>query len=381
MKNTHTDYDLVLVVPATGERFYRPELDCLRFSAFFAVFIFHTLSPDPAYWAARHVPFSALVASAVSMGRFGVDLFFLLSAYLITELLLREQDRCGKLHVRSFYVRRILRIWPLYFLGLLIAVVLSHLDSVHQHFPLRYALAFLFMLGNWMPYTQSVMWPLWSVSFEEQFYLLWPALMSRVPLARRRHRILCASGVMLLIAAIARPLMARYAGAMSMEAVFTGSLTRLDPLAVGIATAAWMHNKRLSLSWPVRTGLLTAGCAIGVAAGHFWAMSTGFLLLGYPAVAVAAWLIFRSVLGLNVAPRWLRYLGKVSYGLYVFHMLALYCVVKLLGGPVHTARGFLGYWTLGLSLTITMAAVSYRFLESPFLAWKERFASVQSRPV
>jgi peptidoglycan/LPS O-acetylase OafA/YrhL len=185
----------------------------------------------------------------------------------------------------------------------------------------------------------------------------------------------------MLIATIARPLIAQYAGAMSSEAVFTSSLTRLDPLAIGIATAVLLHQKELSLGWPARTGLLLAGAAIGVAAGHFWSTSITFLLIGYPAVAVAAWLIFRSVLGVNVAPRWLRYLGKISYGLYVFHMLALYCVLKLLGGPVHTARGFLLYWTLGLSLTVTMAAISYRFLESPFLRLKERFASVPSRSV
>jgi len=63
----------------------------------------------------------------------------------------------------------------LYFLGLLIAVALSYAEPAGQHFPPKYAVAFFFMLGNWLPYTQSVMWPLWSVSFEEQFYLLWPA--------------------------------------------------------------------------------------------------------------------------------------------------------------------------------------------------------------
>jgi peptidoglycan/LPS O-acetylase OafA/YrhL len=381
MKKTHADSDPAPVVPSTGERFYRPELDCLRFFAFFAVFIFHTMSPDPAYWATRHVPCSALLASAVSAGRFGVDLFFLLSAYLITELLLREQDRFGKLNLRSFYVRRILRIWPLYFLGIGIAVVLARIAPADQHFPPKYAVAFLLMAGNWLPYTQSVMWPLWSVSFEEQFYLLWPALLSHLALARHRHRILYASGVLLLIATIARPLMARYAGAMSQETIFTSSLTRLDPLAIGIATAVVLHKKKLSLESPVRIALLAAGCGFGIAAGHFWSMSTAFLSIGYPSATVASWLIFRSALGLNVAPRWLRYLGKVSYGLYVFHMLALYCVLKLLGGPVHDARGFLLYWTAGLSLTVAMAAVSYRFLESPFLALKERFASVQSRPV
>ncbi|MGA9977970.1 MAG: acyltransferase family protein [Candidatus Sulfotelmatobacter sp.] len=133
---------------AQRERFYRPELDCLRFFAFFAVFIFHTLGGgDAAYFAARGVPFAGLIASAASAGRFGVDLFFFLSAYLITELLLREQEQCRKLDLRFFYMRRILRIWPLYFLGLLIGVLLPLVDS-SQHFPPKYALAFVLNVGE-----------------------------------------------------------------------------------------------------------------------------------------------------------------------------------------------------------------------------------------
>jgi peptidoglycan/LPS O-acetylase OafA/YrhL len=96
--------------------FLSPELDCLRFVAFFAIFIFHTSGGgDAAHFAARGVRYSRLIASAASAGRFGVDLFFLLSAYLITELRLREQELCGRLDLRFFYLRRILCIWPLYF--------------------------------------------------------------------------------------------------------------------------------------------------------------------------------------------------------------------------------------------------------------------------
>ncbi|MFZ1156240.1 MAG: acyltransferase [Candidatus Sulfotelmatobacter sp.] len=156
-------------------RFYRPELDCLRFFAFFAVFIYHTLSSDPTYYSARHVPFGTLMASAASAGRFGVDLFFLLSAYLITELLLRELEQFGKVDLGSFYLRRILRIWPLYFFGILIAVLLPLVDP-GEYFPLKYGVAFVLMSGNWLitfglP-AQSLMMSLWSVSFEEQFALV-----------------------------------------------------------------------------------------------------------------------------------------------------------------------------------------------------------------
>ncbi len=186
--------------------FYRPELDGLRFFAFLGVYIAHSLSPDSAYYIAHHVPGASFIASAVSAGKFGVDLFFFLSAYLITELLLREKERFGAINLRSFYLRRILRIWPLYLLGLLIAVLLP-LVFPAQSFPLRYVLAFLLVSGNWVLSLRSagilsiagpasVMFILWSVSFEEQFYLFWPLIMGKTS---RLKVLLYVSGLLLLV--------------------------------------------------------------------------------------------------------------------------------------------------------------------------------------
>jgi peptidoglycan/LPS O-acetylase OafA/YrhL len=366
---------------AAVERFYQPELDCLRFFAFFGVFICHTLSGEPAYYAARHVPFPTLVADAVFAGRYGVDLFFLLSAYLITELLLREQEYFGKLDLRSFYGRRILRIWPLYFLGISIGVLLTFVDPREQ-FTWKYALAFAFMFGNLMISLKgaivSAVFALWSVSFEEQFYLVWPAFISRA----RRESLLWASGVLLVIASLSRWLLLGYARQMHTElTIATNTLTRLDPIALGIATAVLLRAKRPNFTWGMRLGLLAVGYGLWVGAAHFWGLTLGYVMIGFPAVAAGAWLILISALGSRVAPRWLRYLGKISYGLYVFHGPALYIAAYFLGGSVHTLKTFIVYWCLGLTLTFGMAALSYRFFESPFLRLKERYARVRSRPV
>ena len=159
---------------AEYERFYIPELDVLRFFAFLAVFIMHVCA--------------GLGATSIflSMGRFGVDLFFTLSAFLITELLLREKERCGALNVQAFYVRRILRIWPLYFAFLAGALALRALGGVASISP-TYLIAFAFFVGNfaqcWLPSQPSPgIGPLWSVSIEEQFYLTWPVILR--PLSR-----------------------------------------------------------------------------------------------------------------------------------------------------------------------------------------------------
>jgi peptidoglycan/LPS O-acetylase OafA/YrhL len=367
---------------SAAQRFYRPELDCLRFFAFLAVFVYHTFAHEADYYAARHIPFGAFIASASRAGSFGVDLFFLLSAYLITELLFREKEQFGSVHLKSFYVRRMLRIWPLYFLAVLIGVVLPLLDPT-QKFPLRYVAAFLLLAGNWIislaGFPQSVMNPLWSVSFEEQFYLLWPAFIAR---ARRTRTVLVASGLLLVVAEVGRLVLLKYARQRHSEVeIFTNTFARLDPLALGIAAAVIWRKKQLELRWFLRLSCLLLGVVVWLLAGHYFCLTLAFMLVGYPAMAMGSWLIFMSAFGIGVAPRWLRYLGKISYGLYVFHMLALYLADKLVGGYARNWGKFIIFWWLGLALTIGMAALSYRFYESPFLRLKERFAFVRSRPV
>ncbi|HEY0745209.1 MAG TPA: acyltransferase family protein, partial [Steroidobacteraceae bacterium] len=129
---------------STLHRYYRPELDVLRFFAFFMVFLSHVVPGDDVFYRQLHIPPRAadLIVNAASGGAFGVDLFFTLSAFLITTLLLREKELHGTINISSFYVRRALRVWPLYFAFLLIiAPLMDHLipDQVMR---LKYLLAF-----------------------------------------------------------------------------------------------------------------------------------------------------------------------------------------------------------------------------------------------
>ena len=169
-----------LAAPAVSVRarsFYKPELDALRFFAFSWVCALHYLRYPAGVLIDHGFPtaIAVAIASLLRAGVFGVDLFFALSSYLITELLLREKNSFGSVDVGSFYLRRILRIWPLYFLFIAIGMI-PFFNPGHA-LTWHYVACLLLLSGNWgvIRYwwpIPSIVGPLWTVSIEEQFYLL-----------------------------------------------------------------------------------------------------------------------------------------------------------------------------------------------------------------
>jgi peptidoglycan/LPS O-acetylase OafA/YrhL len=167
------------------DSFYHPELDMLRFFAFFVVFVHHFLPQNrEAYGKYLNSVFSGIVVSAVTAGGLGVDLFFCLSSFLITKLLIIEHEQTQDIDVRSFYIRRILRIWPLYIFFMLVTIFFVPLILPQENLSRLYIILFLLFFANWAcafsGYPDSVAAPLWSVSIEEQFYLSWPILLKTI---------------------------------------------------------------------------------------------------------------------------------------------------------------------------------------------------------
>ena len=225
---------------AARVRFYRPELDILRLGAFLLVFLDHALPHAGADYLAAGVPKHAasLLAGLARAGALGVDLFFALSAYLITELLLRERRSLGVIDIRAFYIRRILRIWPLYYFTLLILIpAMSMLPA--ERMPWRDLLAFAFFGGNWAcaawGYPPRSFSLLWSVSIEEQFYLAWPWLVRLGDLLVRR--IACG---MLAVATVTRIVLVLRV--VPHPGIWCNTLARLDPIAGGALLACILHG-------------------------------------------------------------------------------------------------------------------------------------------
>lgn len=368
------------------DRFYRPELDVLRFFAFLGVFIFHAAPHTRDFYDVAGTPhwLGSFLLSVFGAGAYGVDLFFALSAYLITSLLLRERAVTGTIDLRGFYLRRILRIWPLYLSFVAFAAVVGKFFPAQQ-LGRSYVLGFTLMAGNWiyvlhgLPHSFAI--PLWTVSIEEQFYLSWPLALRK---ATPQRIALIAVGLLLLAHGLRAWMVATGATANAME---YNTFTRLDPIALGILVAL-VADLLPDFSRAQRWMLSTSGIAVCILAYAMSALennatvSTWPLAASHSLTALASVAILLAVLGSTNSffrSKVLIYLGKISYGLYVIHEFAHLLAKQIF--PAATPLPVVGQSCLALALTILLAAASYRWLESPFLRLKERFAHVQSRPV
>lgn len=362
------DRNLKNVAPKAA--FYKPELDCLRFAAFFAVFVHHSFPKTADFYVTRNLP--PLLADVAYGGAFGVDLFFCLSAYLITELLVREKELVGVLNIRAFYMRRLLRIWPLYFTFVFFSYGLTFVDSSQVFSPLHLAM-FMFLLGNWAAASdgvRSVVVPLWSVSFEEQFYLFWPLIVRKA--SRRQMVGVC--GVMIAVAFLYRHIIMRTV-TNSHGLIWNGTFSHLDAISYGILLSLARVSERMSI-W-LRSMLALLGCGAWVCAAEL--RDRGDVMMALAALGSVA--ILRAAIGLRLNHRWLVRLGVVSYGLYVYHEFLLHYVQLALPATLTHTPKFVVWWIVSFAGTILVALASYRWLEMPFLRLKERFAIVRSRPL
>src|SRR6267154_5717074 len=221
---------------SSGSRFYLPELDGLRFFAFLAVFLSHVA----VFSNGANETKPAIIQIFNMVGRFGVDLFFALSAYLLTVLMIREKDKFGRLDVRAFYMRRMLRIWPLYFTWIATLMLTRHFWSDYS---IGFFVPWNFFAGNFQASVMAistinslVILPLWSLSVEEQFYLIWPLLVRNLT---RRGLVVAGAAIWLLTVCARFELILH--GFTPHQIWFTG-FARLGSMAAGILLAALMRH-------------------------------------------------------------------------------------------------------------------------------------------
>ncbi len=362
----------------TGTRFHLPKmpaLDGLRGLAVAGVLLYH-----------GNVLTSA--ASYLPGGYLGVDLFFVLSGFLITALLLAEVEGAGSISLKAFWARRARRLLPALF-GLLAGVVVYSLvwaTPVDLEEIRGAGLAALVYVSNWRDILHGVSYwdiskspsplqHLWSLAIEEQFYVLWPLLVVvatkgySAAAAARRTMNLAVGGAAL---ALFMWLVLNLAGVSDVR-LYEGTDTRAFALLLGAALGAWWQQERRRQGEPsaLARGLVTAGPAAALALAATWALLDGespLLLQGGLPISSVLGVI---VLGASVAPnggvpgldRMLRLrpltgLGQISYGLYLWHW-----PVFLVLSEVRVGIG--GWWLLFLRIDVALvlALLSYQLIE------------------
>src|SRR5215469_547942 len=263
-------------------------------------------------------------------GSIGLPMFFMLSAYLIRELLMRERNQTATISWGRFFTRRALRIWPLYYGSLVLSAVFTLVLLGHHWVDRKTALVFVIFIANWVPHQiPHYLGPLWSISVEEQFYLIWP------PIAKFGGRKLAWTASFVFVAVAALWLWRYYPKGWIL--MWFDTPVQFLFFAVGAMIALWTHDHRLEVRNPwSRATCILAGTGLFLVVGVVCIIQPDLHLslwrfyVGYGATALGCALVFIGVLGVERVPRSLAYLGKISFGLYVFHIAILQLAARLI---------------------------------------------------
>jgi peptidoglycan/LPS O-acetylase OafA/YrhL len=322
------------------------------------------------------------------LGAFGVSIFFVLSGFLITYLLLEEQKE-GPIQIKHFYLRRILRIWPLYYLLVLLGFfVVPHLDflqvpqySTEMGESLERLLLFTGLAANVaFVYFPTVAYAniLWSVAVEEQFYLFWPHL---IKLKQKLFWIM----LLLLVGYLALKF---YAGNLDRQLELLVIRTRFSAMIIGGIGAYLVFTKHALIRYVyARMTQVFLFLLFGLLLFEL----VDFMSLELFQDEFLALVVCGLILNIATNPNsilklehsLLNYFGKISYGLYVYHLFAVVIVLKLLPTvlPIQDWSPWISYPLFLLTilgLTTVLSHFSYRYFESYFLRKKVKFSTVMS---
>ncbi len=352
---------------------YLPFLDGLRAISILLVLGFHQLGPVTG-WIGGQLN-----------GWVGVDLFFIISGYLISSILLKEQEKKGTFSLKNFYVRRWLRICPAYytFLLFMLGFMLFRGGSDFSAFAMAgLYLTNIDMCASWglIPATTGLLHS-WSLSVEEQFYLLWPGAMK---LSGKRAFAVC---MFVLVAAYLWRFYLASTGA-SWLRLSVGLDTKLDSIMLGVAVAfLWRSEMWRNKLMLIKSSL--AQCFIGVALlvachflGHpatetnqvlFWGVKLPVVLMLMVALLVSLLANQTSRLAAVLSSKPMIWVGRLSYSLYLWHVIVNFpCTDGIFQALCHHKRYLVEL--AKYATCIGFASASYYWVEQPFLKLKGKFS-------
>lgn len=365
---------------------YFKNLNGLRFIAAFAVIIHH-IEQIKSFYSLHNfyytIPFIKII------GKLGVVLFFVLSGFLITYLLLIEEKKFKEIDIKKFYLRRILRIWPLYFLIIILAIfILPQIDFFDlPNFPpeIVYAdiwqklLLYLIMLPNLVltyfgpiPYASQT----WSIGTEEQFYLIWPFLLIIFRSNRMLFMLLVVIGYVAIKLFLADNL-SDFILFKDQISDFWNTFT-ISCMAIGGILASLLFKESSKLKYLINNQLfyfvlivliILIGCGVYIPIIHyeFYGCLFGIIILN---------LALNNRIGFSLENRVFNYLGRISYGLYMFHTIAITISIKL--AIIFNLTNNYFIIPITLLITIVLSHFSFKYFEAYFLKFKNKFIKVPS---
>ncbi|HVT86252.1 MAG TPA: acyltransferase [Chitinophagaceae bacterium] len=352
-------------------RVHYPALDGLRGIAILMVLFHHNFN---------FIPLS-------KFAWIGVDLFFVLSGFLVTEILLNTNGDSG--YLRNFYVRRILRIFPIYYLTIIVFFIVarffSALNDQYIYYHNNQWMLWMYM-QNWLfifkppPSDNFLFQHFWSLAIEEQFYLIWPFI---ILICKNQKKLLFLVYIFLAGCILFRIFCWIDYGANNLSFNLQYK-TRIDGLCIGSIIAIWKFNKKNIKIRIIRLSIILISIHLVAifCAKTMFKNVPHFNFFGFTSISVIFGMLL--VYGLEsknqltknlLANPAIRYIGKISYGLYIFH----YPVLMLFRMYSFTSWGLKGFWglmvfgSMALIIAFITSSITYHFFERKILAIRDSF--------
>ncbi|MFY8180941.1 MAG: acyltransferase family protein [Flavobacterium sp.] len=361
------------------DRLYFNNLNGLRFIAALMVIVSHLELNK------SHFDLPNYFHSIKEIGRLGVSLFFVLSGFLITFLLVKEKEKNGFIGIKNFYLKRIYRIWPLYYVIVILALfVLPHfsifsipnmeLEIVSTSRLVMIILFFVFFLTNILisivgiPFAAQT----WSIGTEEQFYLIWPIIINKFQKLKPIF-----FGLILAYNLVIISISTGIYDSIKYSSVFINFVFafQLDCLTIGALAAYMLYCKSKIIS------ILTHKIIFVLAILIIILLLVSHYNLGFLKSTIFAFLFVIVIINLVNHPKLqnllendvFNYLGQISYGLYMYHQIIIVVVLNCL--LKFNLFNHFALYLISILLTIIVAGISYKFIEKPFLLLKEKLAT------
>lgn len=359
------------------DNFYFSNLNGVRSIAALMVIVSH-IELNKSYFG-----FSNTFESVKHLGELGVSLFFVLSGFLITYLLLKEKKEQGKINIKFFYFRRVLRIWPLYYLVVLFSLfVLPHfsifqMPYFHLDFDTDYQ--FYMTLGMFVFFLPNVLISLklipfatqtWSIGTEEQFYFIWPILVNK-DLNLKKWLLIIFFGYNLFLIVLSNSF---FNDIKYIEVIrnYIGMI-QLNALSLGSITAFFLFTKNKIATFFIKTKVfIIVFCLLLISVFYniqFKFFNSSFYSFLFSVIILN--LVSNQNLIKSLENKILIYLGKISYGLYMYHQMMIVLSINILQ-KLGVVNNF-SIYVLSIITTILISGFSYQFIEKPFLNYKRFF--------